>query len=75
MIWIPNINPLTNLKAVNENNIFLFFGGFDAQNITPKIIKVMNQIDRNFKLFYYLLREKIWKISDNKIFYYKSNQY
>ncbi len=72
------LNPLTNLKkAVNENNIFLFFGGFDAQNITPKIIKVMNQINRNFKLFLPLSfkGKKFEKISDNKIFYYKSNQY
>lgn len=72
------LKPTTGLKKmVNENNIFLFFGGFDAQNITPKIIKLLNQINRNFKLFLPLsLKErKFEKISYNKIYYYKSNQY
>lgn len=72
------LKPTNSLKkTVNENNIFLFFGGFDAQNITPKIVKLLNQINRNFKLFLPLSfkKRKFEKISQNKICYFKSDQY
>lgn len=50
-----------NSKNKKNNNIFIFFGGFDKKNLTKKVFNVLKKI--NFKLNIYL--PKIFKDSIN----------
>jgi len=74
-----NILPtfFSKINLIKESNIFIFFGGYDKNNLTNKILKFLNY--RKVKLNFYLpemIKKKInKKISNNKIFYFKNNQY
>jgi len=69
------LNPQCHLKNKYKlNNIFLFFGGHDHKNISNRIIKLLNQIKKKFKVFVPILYKKKFKniYSFHKIEYYSS---
>ena len=74
-----NIIPafFSKLSLVKESNILIFFGGYDKDNLTSKILKFLNFHKGKLNLYLpEMIKKKInKKISNNKIYYFKNSQY
>ncbi len=64
-------------STIKKNNIFLFFGGYDKNNLTRKILKLLNYDEIALNLFLpKTIKKEVSKIySKNRIFYFGDNQY
>jgi len=60
-----------------RNNIFVFFGGYDAKNITLKVVKILNNLPIQLNLIIHdSLKEKIKKIYLRKnVFFFNNSNY
>tara|TARA_B100001057_G_scaffold111913_2_gene110035 strand:- start:8984 stop:10012 length:1029 start_codon:yes stop_codon:yes gene_type:complete len=71
------LNQIKKSKTKDQNNIFIFFGGYDKKKMSKRILKALNKIKLRFNIFVpesykkLLIRIK----SRHKIFFYKGKQY
>ena len=67
----------TKKKFKIGNNVFIFFGGFDKNKISKKVIKIFNKIDEKFNIFAPETYKKlnISSTSKHRIIFYKDKEY
>tara|TARA_B100001057_G_scaffold241450_1_gene241785 strand:+ start:14234 stop:15280 length:1047 start_codon:yes stop_codon:yes gene_type:complete len=60
-----------------NNNIFIFFGGHDQKKLNAKILKILNKIDLNLKIYVSSLikNQLVGKKFKHKIIFFRPNEY
>ena len=74
---LPTIFIKKNYKKYKQNNILLFFGGYDKNNLTIKTVKMLNCIPFKLNIFIHnIFINKIKKIfSKNKLIFFDNKKY